>query len=946
MTSTIIIDPGEDLIGRTASLISPRDKDYSHNLIVFPGRRPAHFLRKELADREKGSFIPPSTYSMDDFVDYVTEAVQPVKSIETVDAVAVLYEIHRSAPEPLGGESFLTLDSFFSLGIKIYRDIEELFIEGVPVSMVKEIQPFTDEMIPVHALARLQSLYFFYKSFYEKLSKMGMATRSMKYRTAADRVLESGIDRFEKVIFAGFYALTKCEKDIFKKLFQSERAIFVFHHGPGLGERLAELGLDIKEVQSPHNEPEVHFYSSPDTHGQVFALGNILRKKSAKQGLPDEKTTIVLPSSETLFPLLRQGMTCLGKDDFNVSLGYPMHRTPVFGFLNNLMELIGSMEDDKVYVPDYMKFALHPYTKNIYCKGSTEVTRIMFHTVDEIFQKSRTRTFVTLSEIENNDRMLNGVVEKLRQEDKVLARAEVREHLRTIHLNTVERFLSFRDIGDFAAKCAELLTFIFNNTTARLHPLFYPFSESFIKALDAISKSLMKDMSFAERTSYFTFFRKYIMTGHVPFPGTPLKGVQVLGFLETRNIKFETVYILDANEEVVPDSSKEDSLLPLKAREILKLPTYLDKDRLSAYYFDNLIRGAKEAHVFFVENDEKERSRFVEGLLWERQKRDRSINAGDYAKAVQYKVKLGNDTPAAIPKSEEVMAFLKNFTYSATGLDTYLNCPLQFYYGHVLDLGRKQEITGDIERTDIGKFIHGVLSSYFSKKMNRILKETDMDVEEMDDLIENLFDREYGDNPAGAVYLLKTQIKGHLADYLKKYRIPLIREKQVRIIGVEEPIEATLDSYKLKGRLDVIEKRDHMVHILDYKSGAYSKNLSINFDKLDPADRDSWNEAVGSLQLPFYLVLYSTRHGIKIDDLTGMFLLLGKSAIDKEIELPLFGTDYRAANFDGLKTVLLGILKEIVDPDVPFTSTSDRKKSCPKCDFQYVCGTQWVAGQI
>jgi len=944
MTNALIIGQEENLIERTASFLSPPMKDYSHNLVVFPGRRPAHFLRRELAQRGKGSFIPPLILSMDGFMNYVTEAVHPMRNIETVDAIAILYQIHRSAKEPLGGESFLTLDSFFSLGIKLFTDIEELYIEGVPPAMVKEIQPFTDEMIPKHALARLQSLYFFYKTFYEKISRLGMATRSMRYRIAAERVLESGIDKFEKVVFAGFYALTRCERDLFRKLLPGEKTIFIFQDGPGLGERLAELGIETGDARPPRPEPKIHFYSSPDTHGQVFALGSILRENSEKKVLPDERTTIVLPSSETLFPLLRQGMTCIDKDDFNISLGYPLHRTPVFGFLNNLMELIGSMEDDRIYVPDYMKFVLHPYVKNIYCKGNAEITRIMFHTVEEILQKSRTRMFATLSEIENNEKMLNGITEKLRQEEEGITRAEISEHLRMVHLNTIEKFLSFRDIADFATKCSELLIFVFNNSTARLHPLFSPFSESFIRALDTVSKSLMKDMSFTDRTSYFTFFRKYIMTGHVPFPGTPLKGIQVLGFLETRNIRFDTVFILDANEDVIPDTAKEDTLLPFKAREILKLPTYLDRDRLSAYYFDNLVRGAREVHIFFVENDTRERSRFVESLLWERQKKDKSTRTSDYVQAVQYKVKLGNDTPGGIPKTGAVVNFLKDFTYSATALDKYLNCPLQFYYSYVLDLGKKEEITGEIERADVGKFVHRVLSLYFSRRLNRVLKEADIDLEEMDNLIDSLFGREYGANPTGAVYLLKAQIKEHLRDYLSKYRLPLIKEKEVTIIGVEDSVEATLNSYKIKGRLDVVEKRDGNIYIVDYKTGSYAKNLKINFNKLDPDDRDSWDEAIGSLQLPFYLILHTKRHGIKIEELRGMFLLLGRSAINKEIELPLFDTNDDGTKFDVLKTVILGLLGEIVDPDVPFGASSNRKNSCPKCDFQYICGTQWITG--
>jgi CRISPR/Cas system-associated exonuclease Cas4 (RecB family) len=808
--------------------------------------------------------------------------------------------------------------------------------------MVKEIQPYADELIPRHALSRLQSLSFFYKCFYEKTSRLGMMTRSMKYRTAAEHILASGLDRFERVLFAGFFALTRCEKELFRKLFPDEKVTFVFQDGPGLKEHLSDLGMEATDREPSMPGPEIHFYSSPDTHGQVFALGGVLKEKSETGGPPDIGTAIVLPSSETLFPLLRQGTTCLGRGDFNISMGYPMHRTPVFGFMNNLMELTGSMEEDRLYIPDYIKFILHPYVKNIYFRGNAEVTRIMFHTVEEVLRKSGARMFATLSDIEDNEKVLDGIIEKLRQEEEGIRREEIREHLRMVHRNTIGMFLFFRDIGDFAAKCTELLTFVFNHSTARLHPLFYPFSETFIKALDAVSVSLLKEMSFGDRTGYFTFFRKYMMAGHVPFPGTPLKGLQILGFLETRNIRFDTVYILDANEEVLPDTAKDDTLLPFKAREILGLPTYLDRDRLSAYYFDNLVRGAKEIHIFSVENDTKERSRFVESLLWERQKKDRSTRASDYVQAVQYKVRLGNDTPSAASKNEGIVSFLKDFTYSATALDTYLGCPLQFYRRYVLDLGKREEITGEIERADIGKFVHRILSSYFGKRRDRVLKEEDINPEQMDLLIDALFDREYGPGPTGAVYLLKTQIKAHLREYLTKYRLPLIKETNLTIIGVEEPVGATFGSYKLQGRMDVVEKRDGMIFIVDYKTGSHSQGLKINFDKLDPESRDSWYEAIGSLQLPFYLMLYSQSRGIRIEDLQGMFLLLGRSAIDSEIELPLFAQDNDRSAFEGLRTVILGLLDEIVDPAVPFAAAPNMKNSCPRCDFRYICGTQWV----
>src|SRR5208283_6184291 len=107
----------------------------------------------------------------------------------------------------------------------------------------------------------------------------------------------------------------------------------IFQEGAGLKEQLKDLAITYHGPEKPSPEPELHFYSSPDTHGQVLALGKALETGLAASAALDEKTVIVLPSSETLFPLVRHGLSSLHEDTYNVSMGYPLHRTPVFGFL-------------------------------------------------------------------------------------------------------------------------------------------------------------------------------------------------------------------------------------------------------------------------------------------------------------------------------------------------------------------------------------------------------------------------------------------------------------------------------------------------------------------------------------------------------------------------------------------------------------------------------------
>lgn len=921
------------------------ERDYSSNLIVFPGKRPAHFLRKAMAKKIEGSFIPPVLFSMDEFIDSVYESKEPTASVklDPIDAVSILYRLQLKASKPIGGEHFMTPDRFFPIGVKIYRDLEELLIEGIPVNRVQEIETLVQDAVPGPSRERLQSLSYFYEEFYSSLRVQGFSTRSTRYKTVSETVGEGDLSRFAQVIFAGFFALTGSEKVLFRKMLSMEKAVLLFQDGTGIREIVSDLGATFGEKEEEERFPEIQFYKSPDTHGQIFALSRILQQDLEEKGPPDEKTVIVLPSSETLFPVLHHVLSRFEEKDYNISLGYPLSRTPVYGFFNNLMELVTSMDGNRVYVPAYLGFILHPYTKNIYFKGSSEITRILFHTLEEELTRARSKKFLALIEMEEDGEFFKKVMEKLGPAEKGVNEELLKEHMRLIHQNTVGKFLSFRDVRDFAVKSIEVLTFLFDHSTGRLHPLFHPLAEAFLRAFETISKSLMREIRFSETRSYFFLLKKYLASCYVPFEGTPLRGLQVLGVLETRSLSFERVFVLDVNEGLIPESGGEDSLLPFKVRKVLGLPTYIDRDRLSAYYFETLWRGAKEVHLFSVENDQKETSRFMEQLLWLRQKKESERDPKRYVQSVQYRVSLENKVPGEIRKTKEIVNFLKTFVYSPTALDSYLKCQLLFYYRYVLGIEKKEEITETLERMDIGKFVHGVLSVYFGKRRGVVLKEQDISLKEMSSLIDARFEMEYGEDPVGSAYLLKRQIKDHLEDFLKYYTLPLIREVPVTVLQVEESVRAERNGFRLKGRLDHIEKRDEKIVIIDYKTSSDPSYLRIRFDKLEPERRETWDEAIGSLQLPLYLLLYSDASGKKVEELDGMFLLLGRKALNREIEHSLFADlEDPVKKFEQVKTVIFSLLNEITDPEQSFRPSLDVKGQCPSCDFKNLCGTQWV----
>ncbi|MGD0228932.1 MAG: PD-(D/E)XK nuclease family protein [Syntrophorhabdales bacterium] len=511
----------------------------------------------------------------------------------------------------------------------------------------------------------------------------------------------------------------------------------------------------------------------------------------------------------------------------------------------------------------------------------------------------------------------------------------------TIHDELVRRACTPADIGDFARKMTAVLTFIYDHSSARLHPFFHPFAESFVKELDVLGRSRVSGLSFAERSSYFHFFRRYIGYCFSPFEGTPLKGLQVLGFLETRALSFQRTYLVDANEDVIPDTRKEETFLPLRVREMLGLPTYVDRDMIAAYYFDTLVKGSGEVHLFYVENDRKEKSRFVERLLWERQKREAAPSADGYVRSVVYRLSLEGTKLPTIAKTPAMIAFLKARRYDATSLDAYLVCPLKFYYRYVLDLSRKEDASPDIEKVDVGRLVHTVLFRYFETRRGRRLTEAEIDTKEMAAIVRRTCEEAYGPEPIGSAYLLRRQIARQMKAYLIHYQAAVARLFPVTIIDLECRLDATVHGFRARGIIDRIETRGEKTCIVDYKTSASVKRLAIDFDRLDPDDRSTWGKAIGSLQLPFYLFLYGEHHRGRMGDLAASFLLLGKTHVDERIEAPLFRKEERAeADYDKARRVILGLVGEITDPAIPFGADYRAKDPCVFCDYQYLCGTQ------
>jgi ATP-dependent helicase/DNAse subunit B len=500
--------------------------------------------------------------------------------------------------------------------------------------------------------------------------------------------------------------------------------------------------------------------------------------------------------------------------------------------------------------------------------------------------------------------------------------------------------MEFNDIKDFLSKSSDVIRFIGERTTASYHPYFNSFYERFLKELDSIKKSFISKYRFTDIKRYFFLFQSVFKRVSLPFDGTPLNGLQILGFLETRNIKFKNVYFFDVNEGVIPHTTKEESVLPTGVREHLGISTYKTKEKVARYYFDILIKSSENVHLFYIENNKSQRSRFAEELCWEEEKKTGKSEAAEKVKNIEYKINLNREASAGAEKTKEIADYFKEeFRYSASALNSYLHCGLKFYYSYALKLSEDGELAGEVEKKDIGNIVHEVLESYFEKLSGKVLEPGDINTALLDDIINLKFKEMFSDNLPGRIFLIKNQISYQLKKFMENYQLPLVLKSKVKVLGNEMKINADINGYRFKGFLDRVEERDDITYIIDYKTSSSDLAHKINFKKLDYESRESIETCIKSLQIPFYLMLYSNHKKTDVKDLRGIFLLLGKSKIDEKIEFnPFENEEEILKHYPKLLKLMFTLLDEICNKDIPFAAAKD-EKTCMFCDFKSLCKT-------
>lgn len=904
--------------------------DLSSVAVVFPGIRPSHFLLDSLKKKIPEVFIPPARFSIESWTQYLFSLVR-VERIPKGD-FDLIYLMYRAITESGIDEKnplkkiTESINTYIHWGSRILSAMEEFEIQSEKQRNIESLTDY-DENFLSWVREFWKHFMLIRDKFYYLLKNNNLTYRGEVYRWTSENIEEvADLIPFKKIIFAGFYALNKSEERMMKYLFSQGKADIIIQSDDVKGavpttspyyfhkKWEQDWGMTFSDIDTKNtpNKPKLEIHQCFDTHSEILTAGEILSTFKEK----NKNTAIVLPDSSVLIPLISE-IIQTNENDFNITMGYPLKRTALFNLIKYLFSLQKTKKNDKkgnlYYLKDYLNLIQHPWIKTI--KLEEETLSTLVNRLEEILvfkNRESSRNFFSLEEITKFFNYEEFPTEML-------------DLLEKIHSLSIEAFNDITSLKEGASKLFEFISFLYENSNIRKHPLNNQFIGTVFAKLEELKKSLFSDIKFGDSLDIITLLQNYLLGVRIPFVGEPLKGIQIMGMLESRNLNFEQVILLDVNESIMPGLYKFDPLLPHGLRKLRSLPGYEENESIYAHNFFRLINGARKVYLIYKEGklkdvDKNIKSRFIEKIIWEKEKNNEDAGIDNRI----FKPSIEIPEKSDIKKSKKVLERLKNSEYSPTKIDTYIRCPLQFYYRYVLELEEYMDIEEEIERSTIGKLIHDFLKDYYS---GFIGKKITIDKGDFSEKLKKYLEGHL--HEGGEQILLREIISNTLTRFVE-YENIRSSEEDIIIRDLETPFNGIFEAegkvlFKIKGRIDRAEEIGGIFHVIDYKTGTVTmpaKRLNTEIE----LSRDVIKKKVRTLQLPMYVYLYSKVNKIPLEKVRAEIFNIRKPREENSLSVK---------NIDFLLETLGVILEEIVNPNVSFSP--DAGDYCEYCPYRLMC---------
>ncbi len=948
------VDFSINLIGWLAEqLTAGESRDLSRTAVVFPGKRPGFYLKRAISQRIRREFVPPAIFQTTDFVRYLHGlSGRIVAPLSHVDAAWLIYEL--SAANGLLREEHVSFDRFFPWGVRLSAIFDELDAELVSRERLESVRSQIASLYPGYMNAIWDNISRLRELFAAELRRIGRLTEGVIMREVAeniDQLMDPIRDRFDHIVFAGHFAMRESVKRVVVELMRAGLASMVWHtdsvEWSPFAEIVKETGIEPISVDAGETSPRIELHEVFDVHSEVLTARELLEEHGLRPSARPDEIAVVLPKEDVLMPLVHEAIAPL-RTKFNISMGYPFKRTPFYALIKSIFRTQGTRREDGAYhSTDYLDLVLHPYIKNIQVDGDAAPVRIALHRLQDMLLSSG-RRFISLEELEGQ---FGGIEEALTSADYGEMVENVVGVIKEIHNVFLRGFENVSRIRDVVEAIYRAIDMLMTSGPVIKYPLSGEFISALMEELHQLENSMFIDAPLDSPT-VFSFMLSRLGGIRVPFEGTPLSGLQILGLLETRGLNFKKVIVLDVNEGILPSVEPEDALMPVPVRRWLGLPDYTHQEEVYKYHFFRLIRGARNVHLIYRVQEEFIRSRFVEEIVWEKELESGTLGALKPNRPASFRVMPPTREPFRVEKDERYFDALNDRTFSATAIDTYMNCPLRFYLKYVLNLKEPDAIQSDIEATTIGTIVHNVLADFYTRAFPN--GAIDWDREGLDLLLNEVIDDHFNRNfpeIRGETFILKRLVQIRLERLLRAERSNT-PSGVFRLLAIERVFRGELElpsgrRVGLKGIFDRIDldTQSGTIRIIDYKTGGTKKPVLRNLPEIGEFDRPTLRKVLKSVQLPLYMHLYRLNHDVEWERLNAALYSV------KDARLNFLFNESKVE--EGGKTFLMEnvflpaiqfLLSEIFDDSVPIVADDSDSSFCNSCPFRLVCRNRGISG--